>query len=363
MKHARTSRGKLRVLQVASALCIIAGSVLGGWLAWFYVHSSIEGSALLSRAQAQIAAQHDTPRARSSSADVAASCTPSPGTVGELVIPSLSLVAPVVEGDGNAQLSDAVGHVPTSVWPGGDGTAVFAAHDVTWFHEIDHLTRGDRIDYVSGCDAYTYEVESAAVVAKGAPVLDTPGHLVLVTCWPLDALWFTTTRFLVHAVEVGGVRSARPVTIPTAPRVPPLAVPTSLASVDTLANNATPLGALVIDGKPSRTFEQSPGALDDAAAVQDLFFAAQRAAEANNPREWSTIAPHLRRQASSALSGAIVTAFPEPLRTTLIVSAAHLVGGRVVVEEQLSNEGTWTITCDEGLVHGKLAVTGWVMSG
>ena len=48
---------------------------------------------------------------------------------GLLVIPAIGLTAPVEEGTDDAQLNVAVGHVPTSVWPG---------------HDRQHRPRGPR---------------------------------------------------------------------------------------------------------------------------------------------------------------------------------------------------------------------------
>jgi LPXTG-site transpeptidase (sortase) family protein len=360
-EHARREADWLAALRLVCGVLVAVGLALGGWLVWFFAHSSIEGRALLTQAQTRIAAAATPPRARGSVA-ASARCRPPAGAVGELVVPALSLVAPVVQGDGAAQLSDAVGHVPTSVWPGGNGTAVLVAHDVTWFHDLPDLPSGAEIEYVSRCDAFTYRVLSARVVTAGTPVANAPGTLALVTCWPLDALWFTSTRELVLAAQVGGSSTATPVTVPSRPRVPPLAVPASLAAVDTLARNPTPLGALSVAGSHLHAFEESPGPLADAAAVQDVFFAAQRAAEADRATLWAQVAPGVPATAAAPLEGEHVSGFGASLATTLVVSGSRLLGGRVEVQEVLTSGGEWTLTCTEGIVTGRLAVTSWTMA-
>ena len=60
------------------------------------------------------------------------------------------------------------------------------------------------------------------------------------------------------------------------------------------AANPTPLGTLDVKGNPAATFGESPGPLFDAAAAQDLYFAAVRAAKAGNAAAWSVIAPSNR---------------------------------------------------------------------
>lgn len=58
---------------------------------------------------------------------------------GILTVPALDLSAPVEEGTDDQELNVAVGHDPQSVWPGIDGTAVFLAHDVSYFVQLNQL--------------------------------------------------------------------------------------------------------------------------------------------------------------------------------------------------------------------------------
>ena len=360
-RGARTTEAQLIGLQCFCVLLIVAALALGGWLAWFYLDSSVGGRDLLGEARAQIssASRRMTP---ATTGQAAAGCEEERDAVGELVIPRISLVAPVVQGDGDAQLADAVGHVVTSVWPGGTGTTVLVAHDVTWFHDLDELHEGTQIEYVSDCVALSYRVTGSQVVMQGTQVANAPGHLDLVTCWPLDALWFTSKRYLVQAEQVGGTTTVAPITVASMPAAPRLAVPPSLRTVDTLANNPTPLGPLSVTGAPTRAFDESPGALGDAAAAQDVFYAAQRAAEAGDASAWAVIAPGVPQSTASPLAASSVDGFGDSLSTTLIVSGDRLVGASLRVQEVLASGEEWTISSVEGLVGGKLAVIGWSMS-
>lgn len=348
----------IKALTALCVLCVLGALVLGGWLAWFYVHSAVDGAALLQQAQSRIdAGVHPSKVARLRTV----SCRPPSGAIGELVIPSIGLVAPVVQGVTDAQLSDAVGHVPTSVWPGGAGATVLDGHDVTWFHEIDKLRPGAEIEYLSGCMSFTYRVTGAGVVTKGSPVENRTGHLALVTCWPLDALWYTGQRFLVSASIVGGAKNVPAVTLPAAPQVPHLSVPPTLASVDTLAQNPTPLGALSETGNPSTTFVESPGPLDDASAAQNVFFAALRAAQAGNASQWAAMAPGVLLTAASVLSASKVVGFGNSLSTSLSVTGNRMTGASLSEEVVLSgpHAGEWTISATESVQGGTLWVTGW----
>lgn len=354
--HAKRTSTVLVVMECLLALFVVAGLAIGGWIGWFYLRSQTGGARLLTQARHRVDV---------SAKDGAHShCAPPPGAAGELVVPSIGLVAPVVQGDGQAQLSDAVGHVPASAWPGGDGTAVLVAHDVTWFHDVDHLKPGERIEYLSGCTSYVYDVTAAKVVEAGSPVRNVPGDLSLVTCWPLDALWFTGTRYLVDAVEAGGAKRAPAVQVPSAPPVPELAIPAGLSSVDSLAENPTPLGALRVAGRPRPSFDQGPGPLADAAAAQAVFFAAQRAAEAADASAWSVIAPGVPMTAAAPLANGSVTGFVSRLATSDRVKGQRLDGARLSVGEILggSESGDWTLRVREGIVGTRLAVTGWTMT-
>ena len=146
------------------------------------------------------------------------------GPYGLLEVPALGMVAPVLQGTDDSVLSDAVGHDPASVWPGQAGTSVLSAHDVTWFSRIGKLKPGNEIRYVTPCRTYTYRVTSHAIVAAGSLVYGSKtARLVLDTCYPLDALFITSTRYLVYADLISSApthaMAARP------GRWPPPAVP------------------------------------------------------------------------------------------------------------------------------------------
>ena len=76
----------------------------------------------------------------------AAPCVQSPPQLGQLAgmltIPAIGLKTPVEEGTDDAELNVAAGHVPASVWPGAAGSAVFLAHDVSYFVHLNSCSRG-----------------------------------------------------------------------------------------------------------------------------------------------------------------------------------------------------------------------------
>src|SRR5580698_3984291 len=122
---------------------------------------------------------------------------------GILSIPALNLTAPVEEGTDDAELNVAVGHDAQSVWPGVNGAAVFLAHDVSYFVHLNLLKAGDVITYQTGCNTVKFQVSAQQIVQAGSAVSNTTGpSLVLDTCYPPNALFFTPKRLLIRATEV-----------------------------------------------------------------------------------------------------------------------------------------------------------------
>src|SRR5580704_12909626 len=128
-----------------------------------------------------------------------------PGQIsGILDVPALHLTAPVEQGTDDRELNVAVGHDPQSVWPGVAGASVFLAHDVSYFVHLNELKPGDVITYQTACNTVKFQVSAKQVVPAGSAVSNTTGpSLVLDTCWPPNALFFTPDRLLVRATEVG----------------------------------------------------------------------------------------------------------------------------------------------------------------
>jgi LPXTG-site transpeptidase (sortase) family protein len=200
-------------------------------------------------------------------------------------MPTLGVVAPVVLGSSASVLADAVGLEPASAPPGDTGTTILAAHDVTWFSGIDQLHVGNRIVVDVACRELDYQVTGHQVTTEGSPVVNvTKGNeLVLVTCWPTDALWLTNKRYLVTATLVSTKSTVAPVapTVPTSPLVAPEIAGLSPAELTATANQA-PLGALTESGSPARSWIQSPAPLQVEQAALEAFFATERSAATGN---------------------------------------------------------------------------------
>lgn len=301
------------------------------------------------------------------------SCSSQPATPatdgvlsGVLDIPGLGVRAPVESGTSDQVLNDAVGHFDSSAWPGQSGTAVLLAHDVSYFGHLGSLQPGDKITYQSGCDTYTFSVVGHQVVTDGAPVPPVAGNaLVLDTCWPTDALWYTPDRYLVEAVQSQISVGTAPAAASTQPQFPTdftgTASPALQATGLTLDDNEEPMGTMTIQGTPSSGWSQSPAplALEDA-ALSD-YFGGYRAATDGNSAWWSSVAPGVALPA--AMSGArpqLSSASPLDVTITAVGNQPTAVQLHTVIPLYGgSNPGTYAVDVTES-VHGTtVSITNW----
>ncbi|HMD46714.1 MAG TPA: sortase [Acidimicrobiales bacterium] len=371
-RRSRRTRRARRVLAVAGIVLIGAGMDLSLNIAYFYWRWHTEGPALVRREQAAIATAHRA-LATGGAPPAGPVCPPfsdaSTAPEGLLEAPAIGLEAPVLSGVGDAQLGVAVGHVTTSAWPDGPGTVVLAAHDVSYFSQIDTLATGADVEFVTPCTTYLYRVTGHQIVARGAPLYTSPGQslLVMETCYPLDALFFTPQRYLVTARLAGTVQAGQPVAAPGGPPdAPGVPAPAPLAAQGlSLAANETPLGRLGLAGMPAPAFVQSPAPLADEAAVLAEYFGAVRSAEQAQPGWWSALAPGVPPAAASPFIHAAVRSFPAALNPTLVVAGAALTGATVDVTATLSGgpaPGPWRIHVVMTVAGGKLEITQWLMT-
>ena len=234
------------------------------------------------QAQAVLLSSEKAAMAKIATQSHGASCQVSgvqPGQLsGILSIPAINLHAPVEEGTDDPELNVAVGHDPQSVWPGVDGAAVFLAHDVSYFVHLNALKPGDVITYATACNTVKFEVSGQQVVPAGSPVSNTTDpSLVLDTCWPPNALFFTPDRLLVRATEVGAATKGTQLD-PGAQFIKTVqatdfrtSAPAALQAQGlTLEQNEAPMGTMNLVGA-SQAFAQSPGtALARGGRARDL---------------------------------------------------------------------------------------------
>jgi len=373
-----------RLVAIVGVACIIASAVIGVQIYRYHVHSDRVGAELIQHEQRALvvaggskactdpvsaAGPGDlnvpTDGLAATSAPVASGSQPNVDAL--LQVPAVGLVAPVVDGTGEAELSVAVGHVEASSWPGPTGTTVLEAHDVTWFNHLDQLKVGDAMMVKTPCHTFTYTVGSSQVVAAGTPVLQTEAsQLLLVTCYPLDALSLTTQRLVVTAGLTSIVdHGAKPgsVAAPTAPIVP---APAALAGQGLdLVHNPAPMGTLSISGTPTAAWQQSSAPLDDEGAVIAMYFAGLRSAEQHQPLWWTAVAPSVPFDVTQGLVGATVAHNDSTFDPVLDVSGATFTGASLTTMPELvggPDPGRYRIAMSVTDMMGVLEITGWTMA-
>lgn len=131
------------------------------------------------------------------------------GSIGEIDIPRLRLTAIVVQGDSEAILQRAVGHLADTALPGESGNVVLAGHRDTFFRPLKRVHAGDAITLKTRHGDFAYRVESTSVVPPSdVQVLQPTGGrtLTLITCFPFSYLGSAPDRFIVRARETEGAR-------------------------------------------------------------------------------------------------------------------------------------------------------------
>ena len=282
--------------------------------------------------------------------------------------PRSASTLPVVEGVGDPQLAVAVGHFPTTPWPGSEGDTIFESHDVSYFTHVDQLHRGDLIKFVTPCATYEYEVTGGQVVAAGTPVYTNPARqtITLLTCWPVDVLYWTNERYMVSGTYVRTLRVGEATRAPTAPAPPAIAAPAPLAAQGLgLATNAVLLGHLYYTGQPDQSWEQGPVPLKDSVQVLATYLAGIRTAEQQQPSWWSALADGAPYSAAAPLHGAAVASYNVPVEQTLVVDHDKITGATVTADVNVtggSAPGAYSVTVREVVVGGRLRIASWSMA-
>jgi sortase A len=138
---------------------------------------------------------------------------PTGSLVGRIEIPRIGISAMVLEGDGDGVLEKAVGHVPTTAFPGGPGNVVIAGHRDTFFRALRKIRKDDDIIFTTTQGTYNYQVGSIEEVGpQDVQVLKASLHptLTLVTCYPFDYIGPAPERFVVQAWETQSSRFGEP---------------------------------------------------------------------------------------------------------------------------------------------------------
>ena len=175
------------------ALIALTGAVLIGQGGWIHAKALL-AQVLLKRAFAQTVA-------------TGLNVKPWPWAdtwpIARVEIPRIGASAIVLEGSSGQALAFGPGHVEISSNAGEPGVVVYSAHRDTHFRFLKDVKIGDDI-FVTRSDGevFVYRVTSTAVVRYDDSGIDPRAdgsHLVLSTCWPLDAATPGPMRYVVYA--------------------------------------------------------------------------------------------------------------------------------------------------------------------
>ncbi|MCL6415261.1 class GN sortase [Aestuariirhabdus sp. Z084] len=125
--------------------------------------------------------------------------------IARLQIPRIKLDQLVLAGSSGRNLAFAPTHLLGSAAPNSGGTTVLSAHRDTHFEGLQELVPGDRLTLQGPNGERHYRVESMSVADSRHQELslDAGDRLLLVTCYPFDALQAGgPLRYVVNAVPI-----------------------------------------------------------------------------------------------------------------------------------------------------------------
>jgi sortase A len=131
--------------------------------------------------------------------------------IGTLEITRLGLTGVVVEGDGDAVLDRAIGHLPDTPLPWHEGNSALAAHRDAIFRPLKGVRLGDVLRLKTPHGDFDYLVRETLIVKPtDLWVLDpTPATtLTLISCWPFNYIGHAPERFIVRAERIPTVSVA-----------------------------------------------------------------------------------------------------------------------------------------------------------
>lgn len=119
-----------------------------------------------------------------------------------LIIPSLDIQLPIVEGTDDKTLTRGVGHYIKSVLPGEPDNAVLSAHRDSFFKKIGSLRSGDKLGVKTNKGIFIYEVKKhwitdsedrSVIIPHNKPVL------TLTTCYPFTFAGTAPQRYIIQS--------------------------------------------------------------------------------------------------------------------------------------------------------------------
>jgi sortase A len=150
------------------------------------------------------------PRAAEPGASLAtpyATIVPPHGPVGRLDIPRVHLSVMILEGDDDATLAKAVGHLPDTVMPWERGNSAVAGHRDTFFRPLKDVREGDEVRVTTAEGPLVYRITDKKITTPDDVQVLAPTTnqvLTLVTCYPFYYIGSAPKRMIIRAERVQG---------------------------------------------------------------------------------------------------------------------------------------------------------------
>lgn len=122
--------------------------------------------------------------------------------IGTLSIPALDQSFPIIEGTGDDELKEGVGHFRQSVLPGIEDNCVLSGHRDTVFTRLGELKIGDQLIAETTAGRFAYEIVDIRIVDKDDKTVIVPAdHAVLTvsTCYPFNYVGSAPDRYILTA--------------------------------------------------------------------------------------------------------------------------------------------------------------------
>jgi LPXTG-site transpeptidase (sortase) family protein len=127
---------------------------------------------------------------------------------GRISIPRIGLSAMIAEGDDEATLQNAVGHIPGTATPWGTGNVALAGNRDTFFRGLSRLRLDDVILLETRQGTYHYRVVRIMVVDPRhvEMVRNSESDLTLVTCYPFHHIGRDPQTYIVQGMRLLNAR-------------------------------------------------------------------------------------------------------------------------------------------------------------
>lgn len=202
------------LLKKISNLLIVIGIVLVSYFGYQYISFEESQANTLAEAQQYIEENdtHETSDSRSKSNQSNASnndykdfTADYKEAFGTLRIPKLEKTIGIVEGADEDALSEGVGHMEQTAFPGQDEQIVLSGHRDTVFRNFGELDIGDSFIVNMPYGKHEYEIRDTEIVPEDdTSVVGNMGEEVLVvsTCYPFHFVGHAPERFVAYAYPV-----------------------------------------------------------------------------------------------------------------------------------------------------------------